>query len=73
MKFSLIRNESLAKEYDTYRWWVPISYATSDYNQNFTKTQPDFWMSKVDKSVEHEVHADKQDWLIVNVQETGES
>lgn len=73
MKFSLIRNESMAEEYENYKWWIPISYASPDYNQNFTKTKPEFWISKVHKSAEHQIYADKQNWLIVNVQETGKS
>jgi len=62
----------LAEEYESYRWWVPISYASNGYNENFTRTKPDFWIPKNQKAYVHDVHADKSDWLVVNVQETGE-
>jgi aminopeptidase N len=71
MKFSLIRNESMVAEYSGYKWWVPVSYASKTFNDNFNKTQPEFWMTKKEKSLVHDVHVEKRDWLIVNVQETG--
>ena len=70
-KFQLIENATMAKEYEGYRWWVPISYASPSYNADFKKTKPAFWITKEEKFNDHGVYVDKTDWMIVNVQQTG--
>jgi aminopeptidase N len=71
IKFQLIKNETMAKEYANYRWWVPISYASKTYNTDFQRTQPAFWLKNSEKSATKSVTVDKTDWLILNTQETG--
>ncbi|XP_021963123.1 aminopeptidase N isoform X2 [Folsomia candida] len=71
-KFQLIKNETLTQgEYSTYKWWIPISYASINFNANFNRTKPSFWIKASDKAVTKPIDTNKQDWIIVNVQETG--
>ncbi|OXA55298.1 Aminopeptidase N [Folsomia candida] len=71
-KFRLIKNESLPQgEYSTYKWWIPVSYASINFNTDFSRTKPFFWIKPSDKAVTKPIIANEQDWLIVNVQETG--
>lgn len=70
-KFQIIENATMAKEYESYKWWVPLSYASPSENSDFSSTKPNFWLSKKEKSVTKKVNADESSWMIVNIQQTG--
>ncbi|KAJ8889308.1 hypothetical protein PR048_008806 [Dryococelus australis] len=67
-RFLLSGNSSGAKQ----GWWVPITYATKS-NPNFTVTYPSSWLARNDseKLVEG-LNVPNDDWIIFNVQQTGE-
>ena len=64
-------NEDEEQLEENYRWWVPISYASSSFNSEFLRTRPEFWIEKAEHSKYVPLRADANDWIIVNVQETG--
>lgn len=70
-KFQILENATKAKEYESYRWWVPISYASSTENSDFQSTKPNLWLSKDQSSLTTNITADESSWVIVNVQQTG--
>lgn len=55
---------------DNDKWWIPITFATQS-NPDFSKTSPSFWLRPQDQSVTIK-GIDPNDWIIVNLQETGE-
>ena len=57
--------------YQKYKWHVPISIASPSFNQDFSKTEPVFWINKNETAVDKKDNAGSEDWLIVNVQTTG--
>ena len=51
------------------KWWVPINFATRT-DPNFSSTLATHWLSpKVEELIIDGI--DPQDWIIVNVQQTG--
>lgn len=52
-------------------WWIPITY-TTERQLDFTTTRPSQWM-KAEKSITlSEVELSPSEWVIFNIQETGE-
>lgn len=70
-KFQILDNATTAKEYETYSWWVPISYASSSHNADFRSTKPDLWMKQNETTLTSKINATQNSWMIVNVQQTG--
>lgn len=52
-------------------WWIPITFTTSNV-LNFNETRPTSWIRKTKDLVIEDVEINNLDWLIVNVQQTGE-
>ncbi|CAL8109596.1 unnamed protein product [Orchesella dallaii] len=70
-KFLIQENATKSKEYESYKWWVPISYASKIENTDFESTKPNLWLSKEQSSVTDKINVDESSWVIVNVQQTG--
>lgn len=51
-------------------WYIPVNFATRS-NPDFNKTVPDVWLK--DPSINIEVAAESDDWLILNKQQTGKT
>lgn len=54
----------------TNKWWIPLNYATQT-NPNFNNTFPSHWLNPDIKTLEIE-GIDSEDWVIFNIQQTGE-
>lgn len=55
----------------TTKWDIPLNWATAWDNANFTRTNPQFILSKsADKPLELQL-INKTEWIIFNVQQTG--
>lgn len=52
------------------RWTIPINYATKS-NPDFSSALPTLWMNKNETTVTLPA-IDKDDWIILNVQQRGE-
>ncbi|ODN03435.1 Aminopeptidase N [Orchesella cincta] len=70
-KFLIQENATKSKEYESYKWYVPISYASKSENTGFESTKPNLWLSKEQTSITDKIIADESSWVIVNVQQTG--
>lgn len=53
-------------------WWVPLSYTTSR-KLNFNATRPTNWIRKTDKMTVSDIDVGPDEWLLVNIQQTGKS
>lgn len=51
-------------------WWVPLTYTTRK-ERNFKDTKPISWMKREKETKIYDDHVLEEDWLILNVQETG--
>lgn len=55
-------------------WWVPINYVVGS-SPNFTETKPDLWLQGQKSVTINSADAAKKwtndDWVVVNIQETG--
>lgn len=51
-------------------WWVPLSYTTSKA-LNFNATQPVNWIRKTEKLAIKNIDIEPDEWLLVNIQQTG--
>lgn len=59
---------------DDTRWEIPISYAHSTENSDFNNTRPSSIFSSKPDYTTHVIKFEKEiDWLILNVQQTGNS
>lgn len=67
-RFVLINETSSSQQAPL--WWIPVSYTTAS-EQDFRSTRPKFWLEGV-QSVVKDFPVKNEDWLIVNIQETGE-
>lgn len=56
---------------DESKWDVPLSYATTIENQNFSSTKNQFLLPSKSKVLEINF-LEKIDWIVFNVQQTGE-
>lgn len=52
-------------------WWIPISYTTSR-RLNFNDTKPSSWIRKTPNLLVNDSDIAPEDWILVNVQQTGE-
>ncbi|XP_037868658.1 aminopeptidase N [Bombyx mori] len=66
-RFVLINETSSSQQAPL--WWIPVSYTTAS-EQDFRSTRPKFWLEGV-QSVVKDFPVKNEDWLIVNIQETG--
>ncbi|KAL7640964.1 UNVERIFIED_CONTAM: hypothetical protein RMT77_008101 [Armadillidium vulgare] len=67
-RFLLSKNASSSNTSDSYRWWIPISFA-SESNPNFNVTNPKFWLSPNESRKIIEIN--KTGWVIFNNKQTG--
>lgn len=51
-------------------WWIPISYTTSN-RLNFDDTKPSSWIRKMPNLVVNDSDIAPEDWILVNIQQTG--
>lgn len=51
-------------------WWVPLTYTTRT-EKNFKDTRPINWMKREKEMKIYDDHVHEEDWLILNIQETG--
>ena len=65
----LMFGDDLVGESNEYKWWIPISFTTTKV-ADFTDTSCSFWF-KSDAEMNATINIDKEDALIVNIQETG--
>lgn len=54
---------------DDNKWWIPVTFATRT-NPNFTNTMPSHWLTPRRNLTIDGI--DPADWIIVNLQHTGE-
>lgn len=66
-RFFLINSTNSSKENPL--WWIPITYTSRD-RMNFTDTKPTYWL-KATKNLTIQETIHKEDWVIVNMQQTG--
>lgn len=59
------------KIHDEATWWIPISYSTPNKNADFKDTQPNHWIKSGEKTSSAEFDVKPEEWLLVNVQQTG--
>lgn len=52
-------------------WWIPVSYTTAT-EKDFKSTSPKFWMRGEKSVTMKNISANKNDWFIANIQQTGE-
>lgn len=67
-RFVLI-NETFEKEKSPI-WWIPVSYTTAT-EKDFMSTRPKLWLKGERSLVVPNITMKREDWLIVNVQQTG--
>ncbi|XP_043289619.1 uncharacterized protein [Venturia canescens] len=65
----VIRQEGNLEKHKSNRWWIPINFATKS-DLNFDSLTPTHWLKPGDESLVLE-GIDKDDWIIVNVQQSG--
>ena len=53
-----------------YKWWIPITFTTEN-NADFNDTKPALWMSKSETSKVITGMPPKDQWTIMNIQQTG--
>ncbi|KAJ8889378.1 hypothetical protein PR048_008877 [Dryococelus australis] len=69
-RFLLSRSTSPTDSHD-YKWWIPLSY-TNKTAANFDNTAPATWLPADRSQISISGTAATSDWLILNLQETGE-
>ncbi|KAB7497106.1 hypothetical protein Anas_09417, partial [Armadillidium nasatum] len=69
-RFLLSKNASSSSTKDSYRWWIPITFA-SESNPNFNVTNPKFWFSP--KESKKTIEIPRNGWVIFNNKQTGET
>jgi len=52
------------------KWWIPLTFATQT-NPDFSNTLPTHWLKPQDQHITID-GIDPNDWIIVNLQQTGE-
>ncbi|KAB7497104.1 Aminopeptidase N [Armadillidium nasatum] len=67
-RFLLSKNASSSNTKDSYRWWIPITFASRE-NPNFNVTNPKLWMSPKESTKTIEIP--KDGWVIFNNKQTG--
>lgn len=67
-KMSIRKNTNNANTANT-KWWVPINFATRN-NPDFSSTLTTYWLSPETEELVID-GIDPQDWIIVNIQQTG--
>lgn len=66
-----VRENLINTDITNIKWWVPINFATRT-DPNFSSTLATHWLSpKAEELVIDGI--DPQDWIIVNVQQTGKT
>lgn len=63
--------KSLQIKYDEVLWWIPLSFTTSN-EANFENTKPKDWIRGTEKITKDFENITDDDWIIVNIQGTGE-
>ncbi|KAJ8889371.1 hypothetical protein PR048_008870 [Dryococelus australis] len=69
-RFLLSSSTSPTDSHD-YKWWIPLSY-TNKTAANFNTTTPATWLPANLSQISFSDASDTNDWLIFNLQETGE-
>lgn len=64
------RNAIVEKPQEKPLWWIPLSYTTSR-KLDFNATQPATWMRKTEKLSVSSIDIEPDEWLLVNIQQTG--
>lgn len=63
--------KSLEIKYDETLWWIPLSYTTSN-EADFENTKPKDWIRGTEKITKDFENITNDDWIIVNIQGTGD-
>lgn len=66
------KNRLLGQKLESPLWWVPLSYTTAN-KRDFVTTKPSEWMRKTQALTIHDSGLADTDWLLVNIQQTGNS
>lgn len=64
-----ITQEGNLQGHKSNRWWIPINFATKS-NANFDVVSPTHWLKPGDENIVID-GVDKDDWIIVNIQQSG--
>lgn len=62
--------KSLQIKYDEALWWIPLSYTTAT-EADFNNTKPKNWIRGTEKFAKDFENITNDDWIIVNIQGTG--
>lgn len=64
------KNRLLGQKSESPLWWVPLSYTTGS-KRDFATTKPNEWMRKTPTLSVRDSSLSDNDWLLVNIQQTG--
>jgi hypothetical protein len=67
---SVIQEVFVSGENSSTKWYVPITYATSD-GDNFTNTTTKLWLTPNHKELKLPIKINQSDWIILNNRQIG--